>query len=62
MTTKRMQVSVSQKSSKARHQDQMLDQALKESFPASDPPQITEPAPKSVRAKAARKQSKRRKV
>jgi hypothetical protein len=28
-----------------RHQEELLDEALEETFPASDPPSMTEPAP-----------------
>jgi len=31
------------------HDDELLDEALDESFPASDPPSMTEPAPPEPR-------------
>ena len=33
-------------SGKRKHREDLLDEALDESFPASDPPAITEPHPK----------------
>jgi len=30
-----------------KHQDELLDEALEETFPASDPPAMLEPAPES---------------
>ena len=35
---------------KKAHLDDLLDEALDESFPASDPPQITDPHPPQPRA------------
>ena len=46
MTGKKKHTTQKKKVAEKKHQDDLLDQALQDSFPSSDPIQLTEPAPK----------------
>lgn len=55
MTRRSQELPPTQKSPKLspgekKHLDELLDEALKETFPASDPPAVIEPAPDSQRS------------
>ena len=45
MTAKKKKDAQKKKVAERKHQEDLLDQALKDSFPSSDPIQLTEPAP-----------------